>query len=82
MLPEKRLYWLEQQPSSLPAIYSSWFEDLYLVLNEVEPDGSATFKVHRNPLVNWLWIGAAIAILGSISIMWPHPERAGQDRRS
>ncbi|MCH7866659.1 MAG: heme lyase CcmF/NrfE family subunit [Myxococcales bacterium] len=74
MLPEKRLYWLEQQPSSLPAIYSTWLEDLYLVLNEVEPDGSATFKIHRNPLVNWLWIGAAIAIAGSIAIMWPHPE--------
>jgi cytochrome c-type biogenesis protein CcmF len=74
MLPQKRLYWLEQQPSSLPAIYSTWLEDLYLVLNQVEPDGSATFKVHRNPLVNWLWIGAAIAIAGSIAIMWPHPE--------
>jgi cytochrome c-type biogenesis protein CcmF len=81
MLPEKRLYWLEQQPSSLPAIYSTWLEDLYLVLNEVEPDGSATFKVHRNPLVNWLWIGAAIAILGSISIMWPHPDNAPATKR-
>ncbi len=82
MLPQKRLYWLEQQPSSIPAIYSTWLEDLYLVLNEVEPDGSATFKVHRNPLVNWLWIGAAIAILGSISIMWPHPERGPQGKQA
>jgi len=74
MLPQKRIYWLEQQPSSLPAIYSTWFEDVYLILNEVEPDGSATFKVHINPLVNWLWIGAGVAIGGSICIMWPHPQ--------
>ena len=80
MLPQKRLYWLEQQPSSLPAIYSTWLEDLYLVLNEVEPDGSATFKVHRNPLVNWLWIGAGIAIAGAILIMWPHPEIVRSER--
>ena len=81
MLPQKRLYWLEQQPSSLPAIYSTWLEDLYLVLNEVEPDGSATFKIHRNPLVNWLWIGAGIAILGSIAIMWPHPEIVRREKQ-
>jgi len=76
MLPQKRIYWLEQQPSSMPAIYSTWLEDVYLILNEVEPDGSATFKVHINPLVNWLWIGAGVAIVGSIFIMWPHPEVA------
>ncbi|MBW2291043.1 MAG: heme lyase CcmF/NrfE family subunit [Deltaproteobacteria bacterium] len=82
MTPQKRIYWLEQQPSSLPAIYSTWLEDIYLVLNEVEPDGSATFKVHRNPLVNWLWIGAGIAIVGSIFIMWPHPEIVRSGKRT
>ncbi|MBW2389145.1 MAG: hypothetical protein JRG89_11995 [Deltaproteobacteria bacterium] len=51
-------------------------------LNEVEPDGSATFKVHRNPLVNWLWIGAGIAIVGSIFIMWPHPEIVRSGKRT
>ncbi len=82
MLPQKRLYWLEQQPSSLPAIYSTWFEDVYLILNEVEPNGSATFKVHINPLVNWLWIGAGITIGGSIFIMWPQPQVARQRKRA
>ena len=82
MLPEKRMYWLEQQPTSIPSIYSTWREDLYLVLTAVEKDGSATFSVHRNPLVNWLWIGGMVAILGSISILWPHPERAQSTSRA
>jgi cytochrome c-type biogenesis protein CcmF len=82
MTPEKRMYWLEQQPNSIPAIYSTWREDLYVVLSAVEPDGSATLKVYRNPLVNWIWIGCAVLLLGSLAIMWPHPERAAEPLRS
>jgi len=78
MTPEKRMYWLEQQPNSIPAIYSTWQEDVYVVLSAVEPDGSATLKVYRNPLVNWIWFGCAVFLLGSLSIMWPHPERKAE----
>ncbi len=81
MLPEKRMYWLEQQPSSVPSIFSSAIEDLYVVLNAIEEDGSATFMLRLNPLVNWLWIGAIVAILGSIFIMWPQPEWAAEAGR-
>jgi cytochrome c-type biogenesis protein CcmF len=75
MLPEKRMYWLEQQPTSIPAIHSTLNEDLYVVLTAVEADGSATLKVYRNPLVNWIWIGGAVFVLGNILILWPHPPR-------
>ena len=76
MLPEKRLYWLEEQPSSSPAIYSTLREDIYVILTAIEPDGSATLKLYRNPLVNWLWIGLGVFIVGSILVMWPPPARA------
>ena len=75
MAPEKRMYWLEDQPSSIPAIYSTLREDIYVILTAIEPDGSATLKVYKNPLVNWLWIGLGVFTLGSIAIMWPHPAR-------
>ncbi|MBW2382062.1 MAG: heme lyase CcmF/NrfE family subunit [Deltaproteobacteria bacterium] len=74
MAPEKRMYWLEEQPSSIPSIYSTWLEDVYVILNNVEADGSATIKVYRNPLVNWIWLGAIIYALGGIAILWPHPQ--------
>ncbi len=75
MLPEKRVYWLEDQPASIPSIRSTLREDLYVLLTAVEADGSATLKVHRNPLVAWVWLGAATFVVGSILVLWPHPER-------
>jgi cytochrome c-type biogenesis protein CcmF len=75
MKPEKRMYWLEQQPASIPSVYSTLREDLYITLTAIEADGSATFKVYCNPLVNWIWLGGAIFVLGSIAVMWPHPPR-------
>jgi cytochrome c-type biogenesis protein CcmF len=77
LTPEKRMYWLEEQPASIPAIHSTLREDLYVVLTEVERDGSATFKIYRNPLVNWIWIGGYTFVFGTLLIMWPHAERPG-----
>jgi cytochrome c-type biogenesis protein CcmF len=75
MEPEKRMYWLEQQPSTIPSIYSTWIEDVYVILTAIELDGSATIKIYRNPLVNWIWAGAGIFALGGLAILWPHPAR-------
>ena len=74
LLPEHRMYWLEQQPASIPAIYSTLREDLYVILTAIEADGSATLKIHRNPLVNWVWIGGFAFVLGTALVLWPHPE--------
>jgi cytochrome c-type biogenesis protein CcmF len=82
MAPEKRMYWLEQQPASIPSVHSTLREDLYVILTALEPDGSATLKVYRNPLVNWIWIGGAIFVVGTALVMWPHPgPRAGSGPR-
>jgi cytochrome c-type biogenesis protein CcmF len=75
MAPEKRMYWLEQQPASIPSVYSTLQEDLYVILTALESDGSATLKVYRNPLVSWIWIGGAVFVLGTLAVMWPHPNR-------
>jgi cytochrome c-type biogenesis protein CcmF len=77
MAPERRMYWLEQQPASIPSVYSTLQEDLYVTLTSIESDGSATFKVYRNPLVNWIWIGGFTFVLGTVAVMWPHPTPVG-----
>ncbi len=71
MAPEKRIYWMEQQPSSIPSVYSTLREDLYVILTAVESDGSATLKIYRNPLVNWIWIGGGVFVIGTLAVMWP-----------
>jgi cytochrome c-type biogenesis protein CcmF len=74
LAPEKRMYWLEQQPASIPAVWSTLGEDLYVILTAIEADGAATLKIRRNPLVNWVWIGGFTFVLGTALVMWPHPE--------
>jgi cytochrome c-type biogenesis protein CcmF len=76
LTPEKRMYWLEQQPSSIPAIYSTFGEDLYVILTAIEPNGTATLKVFVNPLVSWIWLGGATFVVGTVLVIWPHPRRA------
>src|SRR5207248_986421 len=46
------------------AIRSTPLEDLYVVLAGTEPDGSAAFALFVNPLVTWIWAGAALLVLG------------------
>jgi cytochrome c-type biogenesis protein CcmF len=32
------------------------------------------FKFYHNPLVNWLWIGSLLFILGYLVAAWPQKE--------
>jgi len=73
MTPEKRMYWLQDQPASIPSIYSTLTEDFYVILTALERDGSATLKLYYNPLVNWIWIGIVVFVVGTAIVMWPHP---------
>ncbi|MDX6638693.1 MAG: cytochrome c-type biosis protein CcmF, partial [Solirubrobacterales bacterium] len=34
----------------------------------------ADFRVNVNPLVIWIWIGGAIALMGALIAIWPAPE--------
>jgi cytochrome c-type biogenesis protein CcmF len=51
-----------------------------VILTALEANGSATLKVYRNPLVNWIWIGALVLVLGTIVILWPQPTRRPEPR--
>jgi cytochrome c-type biogenesis protein CcmF len=71
--PEKRLYKSSQQPSSEVALRSTLREDLYVVFKGQSVDGTkSVIQVYLNPLVQWLWIGGGILVLGTIMAMIPN----------
>jgi cytochrome c-type biogenesis protein CcmF len=72
MFPEKRFYKKQQQPTTEVALRSTLIEDLYLVLGSYdEKSGLMTLMVFVNPLVNWLWIGGLVMVLGTVIVMSP-----------
>ncbi len=65
MMPERRLYKASQQPTSEVAIRSRMSEDLYVVFGGTGEDGRALIQVFFNPLVNWIWLGGLVMLLGT-----------------
>src|SRR5262249_12045987 len=46
--------------------------DLYMVVGVVNPQTKvASFQIHVNPLVVWIWFGCFVLVLGSVVCMWP-----------
>ena len=73
--PEKNIYKYEgnreiNQETEV-ALRSTYKDDLYIILSSFNDDGSATIRVMINPLVNWIWTGGLILVLGAIVTMWP-----------
>ena len=71
--PRIDYYAESQQNMTIPANRSTLRDDLYVILVDWETvsSGSATFKIYVNPLVNWLWIGSILFVLGIIFAAWP-----------
>jgi cytochrome c-type biogenesis protein CcmF len=73
--PERRYYYQQETPSTLPAVFSNVAQDFYVILNGLEEDQSIALKAYINPLVNWIWIGGGVFIFANVLLLWPVPER-------
>jgi cytochrome c-type biogenesis protein CcmF len=69
----KNRYLAEQQVSNEVAIRSDWLraEDLFVIVNQFNGDGTIFVKVLVNPLVSLIWLGGIVFVLGSLVAMWP-----------
>ncbi len=73
MQPGKNQYLAEQQVSNEMAIRTDPLraEDLNLILDQSNPDGSIYLKVVVKPLVNLIWASGIVFVLGSLIALWP-----------
>jgi cytochrome c-type biogenesis protein CcmF len=71
--PRRDYFYESQQPMTIPGVRSTLEDDVYVILVDWQPilASGATFKVFHNPLVNWLWIGTLMLIVGSVVAAWP-----------
>jgi cytochrome c-type biogenesis protein CcmF len=77
--PRKDYYFDSQQPMTIPGQLASLKDEVYVLLIDWEPISpvGTTFKIYVNPLVNWLWLGSLLFLVGVIIAAWPDrdPER-------
>jgi cytochrome c-type biogenesis protein CcmF len=73
MKPEKRFYKSgDGQSTTEVALHSTPLEDLYLVFAGMSNDGQKyEIKAFVNPLVWWLWFGAAVMVFGTAITLLP-----------
>jgi cytochrome c-type biogenesis protein CcmF len=51
-------------------------EDLFVIAEQVNRDGTVYFRVFVKPLVNLIWLAGVIFVLGSLIAMWPDAREA------
>jgi len=80
MHPGKNNYPVEQQISNEVSIRSDWLtgEDLFLITEQINRNGTIDFKAIINPLVNLIWLAGFVFVLGAAVALWPD---AREERR-
>lgn len=84
LYPRRDYYYESQQPMTIPGLRSTMEDDFYVLLVDWQPISStgATFKVYQNPLVNWLWLGGLVFIIGTMVAAWPEGETSSATARA
>lgn len=82
IFPRRNIYdKAPDQPTSEVGLRMTPAEDVYVILNGWEGDGSsATFTIYVNPLTMWMWVGGLLVVLGTLVSVWPHPQPARSSR--
>ena len=64
--------WRKRQPHSELDIYSTIQKDIYSIFSGYDAQKNiGYFKIMINPLVNWVWIGGVLMVIGSLFAFWP-----------
>jgi cytochrome c-type biogenesis protein CcmF len=64
MLPEKRMYRVQQNPMTEAAINTGFTRDLYVSLGEPVGNNAWVVRVYFKPFIDWIWGGCLLMALG------------------
>jgi cytochrome c-type biogenesis protein CcmF len=79
--PEKRFYPIEDGASTGVAIHTNLLSDVYAVIGDRDGQGSYLLRLYYNPLVPWIWLGAAAMALGGLISLSDRRHRIGAPAR-
>jgi cytochrome c-type biogenesis protein CcmF len=73
LYPRRDFYYDANQPMTIPGVRSTVEDDFYVLMVDWQEISTrnATFKIYHNPLVNWMWIGSWVFIVGTFVAAWP-----------
>jgi cytochrome c-type biogenesis protein CcmF len=73
LMAGKNNYPAEGQVSNEVAIHTDWLraQDLFVIGDQFNKDGSVVLKVLVNPLVPFVWLAGLVFLFGSLIAMWP-----------
>ncbi|KAA3661547.1 MAG: hypothetical protein DWQ10_04285 [Calditrichaeota bacterium] len=71
--PQRHFYFANEQPTTEVAVYNTFAEDFYVVLNNVDSEAkAASFEIFVKPLVIWVWIGGVLLAIGTLIALLPN----------
>jgi cytochrome c-type biogenesis protein CcmF len=81
MHPEKRFYQVEDGSQTGVAIRTNLLSDVYAVIGDPDGKGAYVLRLYYNPLVPWIWLGAAAMALGGLVSLTDRRHRVGAPSR-
>ncbi len=67
MLPEKRIYPVQQSPMTEAAIDAGITRDLFIAMGEpLDDNGAWAVRIYYKPFIRWIWLGAIIMSIGGL----------------
>jgi cytochrome c-type biogenesis protein CcmF len=66
LLPEKRVYRVQQNPMTESAIRSSLTGDLYVSLGQATQGDAWIVRLYYKPFITWIWGGCVLMALGGL----------------
>ena len=81
MMPEKRLYTVQQMPMTEAAIDRGFTRDLYVSLGETTGPDVWVVRVQHKPFIGWIWGGCLIIAFGGFLAASDRRYRMGSRKR-